>query len=485
MNGQTPSNDSSPKNFVLLVPSVFLFFLILWIGAETIFPPGAVLIFRPTYAIVISFFIFSLLLKKKVGDNLFGEIGFLYLALTVAYTLFPAFGFMAMEMDSGVGWIPEKLTRLIPTASALATHFWRHVIFVVGVATGYLIFRGHRETSVCDKTNSQGDDGLMIIFLLSMVVICLLSLSLFSAPVTTYIENYTRYDHLSWVLRKYISLCTRLKIGIYTVFLTFLFINYKKYKLIIPFVITFFCVYEIIFSFGSRIEALIILMVTLCLYNNNVKIISVKKGLIAFMILAALFTGVEIFRAAGFKVSAAQDVVTTDGVKPAGEFIAVYFTGFHLYAERTQDTLPDREWPMLFNDFISMFTFSDFTEWNPQYWYARNYFPEAVVPPETMGPIAESAIWGGELDLVLRSLLNGVFFAYLVRWFQGRKNKWWALAIYVYCFATCVMTLKYSIFYHLGPLVKTMLPTLLAVAGVNRLIALYRKRMIACPMMDR
>lgn len=479
MNDQTHSKDLCPERFSLPTLVAFILLFVLWASAEATFLPGVLLIFRPTLAVIISFVLFSLILKKKVGDNLFGEIGFLYLALAVAYTLFPAFGFMAIEMDSGAGWVPEKLTRLLPSASALAAHLWRHVIFVIGVATGYLIFRGHRKSSESITYSYRRDDGLTIIFLLGMVVICLLSLSLFSAPVTTYIENYTRYDHLSWILRKYISLCTRLKIGIYIVFLTYLFMSYKKNKLIILIVVAFLCIYEIIFSFGSRIEALIILMATLCLYDSSVKSISVKRGLIAFAFLAALFTGVEVFRAAGFKVSEAQEVVTTDGVKPAGEFIAVYFTGFHLYAERAQGTLPDREWPMLFNDFVSMFTFSDYTQWNPQYWYARNYFPEAVVPPETMGPIAESAMWGGELDLALRGLLNGVFFAYLIRWFQMRKDKWWALAIYVYCFATCVMTLKYSIFYHLAPLVKTMLPTLLIVGGGNWLIAIRRKRSVA------
>ena len=125
---------------------------------------------------------------------------------------------------------------------------------------------------------------------------------------------------------------------------------------------------------------------------------------------------------------------------------------------------------MFFNDFISLVTFADFTRWNPQYWYARNYFPDAIVPPETMGPIAESAIWGGEVDLLFRSLINGAFFAYLVRWFLRRKDKWWGVAIYVYCYATCVMTLKYSVFYILTPLLKTVLPTLLVVEVVRRLM---------------
>jgi hypothetical protein len=78
-----------------------------------------------------------------------------------------------------------------------------------------------------------------------------------------------------------------------------------------------------------------------------------------------------------------------------------------------------------------------------------------------MGVLADSAIWGGEFDLILRSFINGAFFAILVRWFLARKDKWWALVIYVYCFATCIMTLKYSILYQLSPLIRTLLPPLI------------------------
>ncbi len=168
-------------------------------------------------------------------------------------------------------------------------------------------------------------------------------------------------------------------------------------------------------------------------------------------------------------------MVSQEEFKSASEFYSVYLTGFHLYAERLQGALPPTEWPMFFNDFISMVTFGDFTRWNPMDWYARNYYPDSVVAPFTLGPIADSAIWGGEVDLLLRGLINGAFFAYLVRWFLRHKDRWWGVTIYVYCYATCVMTLKYSIFYHLTPLLKTLLPTLLVVAVVRTLIPSKQK----------
>jgi hypothetical protein len=148
---------------------------------------------------------------------------------------------------------------------------------------------------------------------------------------------------------------------------------------------------------------------------------------------------------------------------PAGELGAVFVSGFHLYSERSSRTLPPIEWQVFFNDFISLIPLVDQTKWHPMYWYANNYFPNAVVPPVTLGPIAESALWGGEINLLVRGLLNGVLFAFLMRWFARDGGKWQVTTVYVFCYSTCIMCLKYSIFYHLPQLEKTILPVLLIV----------------------
>jgi hypothetical protein len=90
-----------------------------------------------------------------------------------------------------------------------------------------------------------------------------------------------------------------------------------------------------------------------------------------------------------------------------------------------------------------------------------------------MGVLADSAIWGGEWDLIVRSFINGALFAFLARWFLVRKDKWWALAIYIYCYATCIMTLKYSILYQLSPLFRTLFPPLILAHLLVR-INIYR-----------
>jgi hypothetical protein len=73
-------------------------------------------------------------------------------------------------------------------------------------------------------------------------------------------------------------------------------------------------------------------------------------------------------------------------------------------------------------------------------------------------------------------LINGAFFAYIVRWLITRKDKWWAVSVYVFCYATSVMTLKYSVFWHLNPLFKTFLPTVFLVIGIQMVLARLNSR---------
>jgi hypothetical protein len=199
----------------------------------------------------------------------------------------------------------------------------------------------------------------------------------------------------------------------------------------------------------------------------------VVKVFVGALAAGTSYTALEILREVRFNLNDAFDLLLASGVQPASEFGAVFLTGFHLYSERASGSMPPVEWPMFFSDFVSLVMPNSFVRFNPQYWYAEQYFPSAPVPPQTNGPIADSAIWGGEADLIIRAVLNGLMFAWLTNLFFDKKHDWRVACIYVFCYSTCIMTLKYSIFYHLNPVIKTILPGIL---GVMILKAFVRGR---------
>ena len=223
-------------------------------------------------------------------------------------------------------------------------------------------------------------------------------------------------------------------------------------------------IYELLYSHGSRIYLFIILLQVFFLYNYLVKPIKLKKIIFLSLILLAFFSIVEVVRILDGNVNNTKDVLAEDGIKPPGELGALFITSYHLYSERKNKTLPNPPWQMFFFDFISPFSFNSFTEWNPMYWYADNYFPKSIVPPFTIGPIAESAIWGGEIDLFFRGLINGIYFALIVKWFIRKRHKWWGVVTYTFLYSFSIITLKYSVFFYLTPLLKDLLPTLILIA---------------------
>src|SRR5712692_1320620 len=91
----------------------------------------------PTLASIVVFVMFWIVLQRRVGENVIGELGLLYLGLTVAYTVLPAFAFMVTGLSEG-----GPLALLLPETADLRAHPWRHVLFESGVAGGYLLLRG-------------------------------------------------------------------------------------------------------------------------------------------------------------------------------------------------------------------------------------------------------------------------------------------------------------------------------------------------------
>ena len=416
----------------------------------------------PSAAIGVGFLAFWALLARRTGANPLGELGFVYLGLIVVYTVLPAFALTVAAANPN-----QPLGALLPEPPELARQLWRQVLFAACVAVGYLAARGRKELPAGTLTSTLASSRAILAIFALVGAWWIVSFAV-SAPVTSYYEHYTRYDHLGWLSKKLVSVGIRLSLGLYCVVLTLMFRDYARWRRLIPVTLVAIISYEVLYSFGARIQAMIVILQALVLYHLAVRRIPLRWAVIAGVAVTAVFTAVEVVRLQAVDFGSAREALSESGGQPASEFLSVFFSAFHLYGERAAGAIPPREWPMFFVDFTSLVSFGDFQRWNPMTWYAANYFPDADVAPVTLGPIADSAIWGGEWDLVARGLLNGVFFAAIVNWYRARADRWWALAVYAYAYATAVLTLKYSVFYVLNPLVKTVLPSLLVAWALRR-----------------
>lgn len=424
----------------------------------------------PAFVAIIIAAIFFQRLRRLAPSGVVAEIGALYVLFLVAYTVLPAFTFAFGDLYLSTGWVWRSLAALSPSDDSLALHLWRHVLFMFGVCFAYLCVRTKPDEKVQHSRPAAWDGERVILPLVVFVVLSNVALFALSAPIWEYSDFYTRYDHLPIVVRAVVSLLSRLENGLYILALTLCMMNYRRYRPIAVFLVAGAFLYKMWYSMGSRIESLFVLLLAVCLYQVYVRRISVGKMSMGLLAITGLYSILEVFRSVNFDIRAADDALAGVGLQPASEFGSVFYTSFHLYAERAAGTLPHVPWQMFFNDVITLFMPNSFVKYNPQYWYAENYFPSFVIPPQTNGPIADSALWGGEIDLFIRALLNGALFAWIANLFFSRKHNWRMAAIYGFCYSTSVMTLKYSIFYHLNPVVKTLIPCMILVWGLNTLL---------------
>jgi hypothetical protein len=411
----------------------------------------------PTLVICFSYLLFSILLDSRVRFGIFGEVGFIFLGFSVAYSVIPALNFLILNFNFPPDFDVLNFSILNPHPIEIGNHLWRHCLFIVTVIVGYLLGRGRDRKDFVPHALPVVD-WKIVATILVVVFACVITISMLSAPVEDYYGHYTRFNSLSWGAKRIAYACLILKGGGYYVALALMFADYRRFKYVIPFFVLSISAYEMVYSLGSRIETLSILLAVLCLYHFNVRNIRFKDGLIYLGGLLILFTIVEFYRTANFDIDSALQDFSEKGLKIATEFGAVYYTSFHLYFERFNGAIPVADWRMLINDFLSIVPFYEHTEFNSQYWYAGIFFPDAVVPPQTMGPIADSAIWGGEIDLALRGLFTGLGYGWLARWALRSRDRLFANVAYVFLFATSVIALKYSLVYQISQLLRTLIP---------------------------
>ncbi len=264
---------------------------------------------------------------------MFCDLGFIYSSLLVLYTVIPGL-VLVYGLTKPGDPIAVMLDTMSITVADLSRHLWRHFLFLVCFSIGYYFFRGKEKFYSLEIKKSMH---FSIITLIVVIFICLFFLSVLSAPVETYYDNYTRYDHLAVPIRKIVSVLIRFKGGFYVILLSLLFLNYKKYKIYIFVSVVLICIYELLYSHGSRINIFIILLQVIFLYNYIVQVISVKNLITYALVLLAFFSIVEIIRLLDGSVENTKDVISDEGIKPPGELGALFITSFHLYSEREKE----------------------------------------------------------------------------------------------------------------------------------------------------
>lgn len=406
----------------------------------------------------------ALVLQRRSAGYCIADLGFLFLSLGFIYTAAPALTFLFLDLGGVPGWPWVELNRLAPTTDALADHLWRHNIFL-GV---FLIAYVATSTKVNAVAFRQGVQDLhrvigwqdFWVFAILYCVSTVVSVALMG-NIEVYVDKYLAIESLGQSEKIIVSLTNRVAAGIqyFMIVACALLPLGSVFKAI--FLITLLAV-QLLISNGSRVELLFLIIGSGVVFTLFVRQIKLRHAIFAGCFAMVFFGFVEVFRYYDFDLTDTLIHFEQFGVKPMGELGAVFFTGFHLYSLAEVGQLPLRDSTIFLFDVLSIFLPNSDVEFSPQHWYWREFYPNDLVPPQTNGPISDSALWGGIGDLAIRACFIGVLFGRLANAFFTRQPSFVLAVIYTFYCATSVMTLKYGVLWQLNPLVKTMLPLLAA-----------------------
>jgi len=390
---------------------------------------------------------FSLILLSRVGSKFYLEFGFWLSWFFVLYTTGPVIVYKTAAFSVGDP-ISYIFGDFVPMNEGLfINHVGRMVLFNVVFQMFYLLIRRNTRLQNVSKLKYTGTG---TVFLLSFIVFtCYFILFIFSKESGGYIESYQRYDHLPRYFRLLISFIVRIKFGLCLLMTIYLIaLGKTKPLLMTVFPLALLILIELIYGRGSRITLLILiiqLFALLILFGYRV---SRRQLFISSLFLLFSFSLIEKLRVDD---DSTKDIV----LSVPGELGSVFFTSYHLYSQRAENVNFQTDWRMLFFDFYSPFLANaSLRDIDPIYWYTERYFSYADVPPFTLGPIANSAIWEGHIGLVLRPLAMAIIFGGFMNYFSRHCWNLWRIYLFTALFSTLVMVPKYSVFYHTTPLIK-------------------------------
>ena len=416
-------------------------------------------------------FIFNLKLKNRFGKFRFLEIGYHLNLFLSFYIIVPTIIFISSSFTVGdpISYVFNGFT--YSNETLFVKHLIRMLVFQLFFIVSYFKIRN---TNIIRYKISDFNYKKAFVILFSLIlVICYVLLFGLSNDFDGYLESYQRYNHLNRTLRLMVSFIVRFKFAFVVLFLIHFFIYFKNRKIVLSLGFFILLLVESKYSSGARISVLFLIFQGFGLYVIINGLPKTKNLVLASLTCLILFTVIEKTR---FNNELGNDDNELISLLP-GEFGAVFFTSYHLYQQREDNQLPPKSYKMFFFDFISPFVpNASIEDVDPIFWYQKAYFPESEVPPFTLGPIANTAIWEGEIGLVLRAFFCGLFLGFFSNYITKNNITLLNLFLYLSIFSTTVMVMKYSIFFHLTHTIKNLILPYLIFLILNNLFRFYSKK---------
>ena len=336
----------------------------------------------------------------------------------------------------------------------IRSHLLRSLLFsfVLTISTCIFSYRGKNYAEV--NSTSINFKGYSVMLAAVAFVVPNLILALLSAPVDSYYDSYTRFDHLTGLLGFVVVICKRMIWGFAPVLIFVLSIYYRNNSRKYYILVAAIAIFTIINSYGARIDALLILIQALCYrflwsYSKVTKL----QIIAVFPVVILAMYALRYLEIARLGLDNNIDVTMASALLAApSEFFALLFPSIELYRISTTESI--YSYSLYFKDVITLIPFIDTSNYDVMDWYWQSFMPTALVAPYTMGVLADPALLG-DWWLIVEGLVIGKL-ASVVNNFRMSKSPY-LLAAFGYLASNGVLVLKYNMLTYVDMFINNFL----------------------------
>lgn len=426
------------------------------------FPPEQRPIAAPMLVLGAIVVAFISILWTSEGELPLFESGTLIVLSTAIYGVLALTGFLLMHgvWDESIDF---RLTYYPFRPSELGHIGWHCVVYLASFAVTYLVVRGHASAKGAGIDIPRASE-------ISAIVVIFLALTFFrvALKVVYGFETDLSYAQLGeasaatarmpFIVRQFSHHFVSALLIAQQALLIVLLSRWKRplYRIIVA----GWLLWEIIGTaarLGSRTEAVLLLLSAGLVYHRMVKPLSPAKFILGGVLLVGAFTVIGEVR--NF-AAALPGQRRPNPLVVVNEF-QVLFTNAYDLEKRTESHTISVPWQIRAADLYMPIPSQllPFEKLDPSTWYSA----AIGVPPGLMfGVLAQAAVGLGRIELVLRGIAVGVFFALMHRWYVRRAARFWPTLFYLFLTVWTYYSFRATSFWFVSFIVYQFLPVLVA-----------------------
>ena len=452
------------NRFLLFIIFIIINVLLWALKFEFLVPNRVILIPLSILFLFFSLIKYSHILNKiKPRCENFLDPTYIFSIFLLLYIISPGLILLfSLEAYTPIGWIGLNEKDLI-------VHYYRMILFFISVIFFVSIGKNYNNKKKQHKVSVKNEDFILNILII-LYLICLYIIEYFAKPIDNYYEFYVRHEHLSGIPKLIVLAAKRLYWGLSPFLLYYFALKFKVkiYKYVI--IVVFLCLIDLVYSHGSRINTLLMVIqafLSMRFINNQESKISFAKILICSIFAGLLMLLVEEFRLTKSEVNVDEKVSMI--LSMPGELIALYFPSIHI--NELVNTNNSISKTLFIEEIFKIIPFAGMGEQNLMYWYWKNFHPDSIVAPYTMGVLANAALLG-DIWLIIECFFIAIcliFIDNLVR-NDGILQK----ITGIYFISISVLVMKYGVIAYIDQYIKNLFPLILIIIVLNKIMSIKK-----------